>query len=159
MSTAATAERKGEMLKLELRRVIRASRQRVFAAWTHPDELRKWFGPGAIHVAEVDMDARAGGAYHIVMQGTMDNEPKDAELRRGVVGEYTVIVPDELICFTWRAEWNDDAESLVTVKLRDVEDGTEVVLTHERIVSELTCNGYERGWTSILEKLGNYLGN
>lgn len=157
MSTA-TAERKGEMQKLELRRVIRASRERVFAAWTRPEELRKWFVPGGIHVSEVDMNARAGGSYRIVMKGSMENKPEEAELLRGVVGEYTVIQPNELISFTWRPEWDNQAESLVTVRLCDVEGGTEVVLTHERIVSEMSCNGYQRGWTSILEKLGKYVG-
>lgn len=157
MSTAATVETKGEGLKLELRRVIRASRQRVFAAWTRPEELRKWFGPGGIHVAEVEMDARAGGAYRIVMQGSMDNKPEEAERRMPVAGEYTLIVPDELICYTWRSAWDNQVESLVTVRLRDVEGGTEVLLTHERIASEASCGGYERGWTSVLEKLGNYL--
>lgn len=157
MSTPAMADMKGETLKVELRRVIRASRQRVFAEWTRPEELRKWFSPGTVHVAEAEMDARVGGSYRIVMQGPTDNNPEDAERRRPVVGEYKQIVPNELICFTWRPDWENQAESLVTVRLRDVEGGTEVLLTHERIAAESSCGGYEKGWTSCLEKLDEFL--
>ncbi|MFP5250249.1 MAG: SRPBCC domain-containing protein [Acidobacteriota bacterium] len=155
MSTPAIVESKAELQKIELRRVIRASRQRVFAAWTRPEELRRWFGPGGIHVAEADLDLRVGGAYRIVMQGSMENKPEEAERRMPVVGEYSVIVPDETISFTWRPEWENQAESLVTVRLRDVEGGTEVHLTHERIISESSCSGYDRGWKSCMDKLAN----
>ena len=155
MSTPAMVENKGELLKLELRRVIRASRKRVFAAWTRPEELRKWFGPGGIHLAEAELDLRPGGAYRLVMQGSMENKPEEADRRMPVVGEYSAIVPDEMVSFTWRPGWENQLESLVTVRLRDVEGGTEVHLTHERIASESSCNGYDRGWKSCMDKLAN----
>ena len=31
---------------LEVRRTIRATRQRVFDAWTQPEEMKKWTAPG-----------------------------------------------------------------------------------------------------------------
>jgi uncharacterized protein YndB with AHSA1/START domain len=158
MSTPAMVEGKGELLRLELRRVIRASRERVFAAWTRPEELRKWFGPGGIFVPEADVDLRPGGAYHLVMQGSMDNKPEEADRRMPVAGEYTAIVPNEMVSFTWRPAWENQAESEVTIRLRDVEGGTEVHLIHERIASSTSCSGYDRGWKSCMEKLANYLG-
>ena len=157
MSTVVSETSKGEMLKVEFRRVIRASRERVFAAWTKPEEILKWFGPGMIHAAEAEMDARAGGAYRLVMKGSADG--KDPERRMSVCGAYTAVIPNELICFTWRPTWNTEDESLVTVRLRDVEGGTELVLIHERIASEGSCSGYNQGWTSTLEKLEGYLQN
>jgi len=30
---------------LEIRRFIKARRDRVYAAWTDPEQLKKWFGP------------------------------------------------------------------------------------------------------------------
>ena len=158
MSTAMVSEgTKGELLRLELRRVIRASRQRVFEAWTRPEELRKWFGPGAMQVAEVEVEARTGGSYRIVMQGSIDGKPEMAERRVAALGKYTEFVPGELISFTWCPDWNMEDESQVTIRFRDVEGGTELHLVHERIGSENSCGGYNQGWTSCLEKLGNYL--
>ena len=158
-TTMANEATKGEMLKVEFRRVIRAGRQRVFDAWTRPEELRKWFGPGAIRVAEVDTEPHAGGSYHMVMKGSIDGNPEDAERRVSVVGAYTAIVPGELIAFTWKPDWTVEDESLVTVRLREVEGGTELHLIHERIASQNSCGGYSQGWTSCLDKLGNYLSN
>ena len=34
-----------DKLSLEINRFIRASRDRVYAAWTDPAQLKKWFGP------------------------------------------------------------------------------------------------------------------
>ena len=158
MSTAATAEtQKGATLRVELRRVIRASRQRVFEAWTKPEEIRKWFGPGAIRVAEIEMDARPGGSFRWIFQGSIDGKPEDSERRTSVEGVYTEVIPNELVSFTWRPAWSPGEESHATVRLRDVDGGTEIVLTHERFATVDSRNGHERGWTNILEKLENYL--
>ena len=160
MSTMTIAEtQRGENLKVELRRVIRASRQRVFAAWTDPVELRKWFGPGAISVDAVEMDARPGGKYCLVMKGTIEGKPEEAERRISVDGDYMEVIPNELISYTWRPAWSPGEESRVTVRLRDVEGGTELLLTHERFATVESRDGHERGWTSILGKLASYLEN
>lgn len=158
MSTQIIDEtQKGEILKLELRRVIRASRERVFAAWTKPDEMRKWMGPGAISLAEVDTDPRTGGSYRMVMKGSPEGDPELAERLQPVEGFYTLVVPNELLCFTWMPSWNPGEESLVTVRFYDVEGGTELVLTHERFATSQSCNGHTKGWTGTLEKLSRYI--
>lgn len=159
MSTVAIPETQTSgTIKVELRRVIRATRQRVYEAWTRPEEIRNWLAPGAMAVTRAETNLREGGAYLFEMQGSVDGRPEDAERKVGVVGIYQALVPNELVSFTWRPDWNTEDESLVTVRLRDVEGGTEMLLTHERIGSKDTCTGYERGWTSCLEKLSGYLG-
>lgn len=154
MGTLATPEVKtGETLKVEIRRVIRASRQRVFAAWTDPEEIRKWMAPGPMSVVTAGTDVYVGGKYRIEMKGSMDGLPENAERRVSVEGVYTEIVPNERVSFTWQPDWNTEIASQVTVRLRDVEGGTEMLFTHERIASTDTCSGYTRGWTSCFEKL------
>ncbi|HZZ38414.1 MAG TPA: SRPBCC domain-containing protein [Acidobacteriaceae bacterium] len=154
MATVATSEVKtGENLKVEIRRVIRASRQRVFAAWTNSEEMRKWMCPGPMSVVAAETDVQKGGRYRIEMKGSMDGLPENAENRNSFSGEYMEIVPNELVRFTWRADWNTEPASQVTVQLRDVEGGTEMVLTHEHISSADSCTGYTHGWTSCLDKL------
>ena len=37
---------------LNLSRIIRAPRERVFAAWTDPDLLKQWWGPGPVSCPE-----------------------------------------------------------------------------------------------------------
>ena len=50
---------------VEVRRIIRVSRQRVFDAWTTPEELKRWHAPGPMTVAFAEMDLRVGGEFRI----------------------------------------------------------------------------------------------
>lgn len=159
MSTMPTVDtQKGETLKLELRRVIRASRERVFAAWTKPEEMRKWLAPGAMNVAEVTTDLRLGGSYRIVMQGSPDDKPELRERLVSTEGVYTEVIPNELVRFTWRPEFRPGEESEITVRLRDVEVGTEIVLTQVRFQTAESCASQTQGWSKCLDKLAGYLG-
>ena len=154
MGTMTIPEAKaGQNLKLEIRRVIRASRQRVFEAWTRSEEIRKWLGPGMISVSDVQMDARLNGGYRIEMKGSVDGNPELSERRVPVEGVYTEVKPNELIQFTWKPGWHPGEESLVTVRLRDVEGGTELLLTHERFADEQSREGHAKGWNDTLAKL------
>jgi uncharacterized protein YndB with AHSA1/START domain len=159
MATMATDVKMGETFRVEVRRVIRASRQRVFAAWTNPEELRKWLAPGPMSVVRAETDTLVGGKYRIEFKGSMDGLPENAERRMAVAGEYTALVPNELVSFTWRPDWNPEDESTVTVRLRDVEGGTEMQFTHERINAETASQGYTRGWASCFDKLDAAVGN
>jgi len=41
-----------EKTRLEISRVIEAPRDRVYAAWTDPEQLKQWFGPeNRLHLA------------------------------------------------------------------------------------------------------------
>ena len=52
--------------RIEVRRLIRAPVERIFAAWTQPDQLRSWWGPPGVRCVEVSVDLSIGGAYRIV---------------------------------------------------------------------------------------------
>ena len=39
-----------EDLKLEIRRVIKARRSRVFESWTTPELMQQWFAPNGMRV-------------------------------------------------------------------------------------------------------------
>jgi uncharacterized protein YndB with AHSA1/START domain len=43
---------------LQLNRVIPASRERVFAAWTTPEAIKVWFGPARCRVLDVRFTGR-----------------------------------------------------------------------------------------------------
>jgi uncharacterized protein YndB with AHSA1/START domain len=152
------AQEQGKGLRLELTRVIKAGRAKVYEAWTNPEVMKTWMGPGGMVCPVANLDVRVGGQYEIRMEGTGGC---DATNRREAVatGEYTKVVPNELLQFSWRASHNSDGPSLVTVKLRDVADGTEITLIHEQIASEGACGGYTKGWSGSLDKLEMALSN
>jgi uncharacterized protein YndB with AHSA1/START domain len=137
--------------KLQIKRVIEAPRERLYRAWTNPQELMRWFSPtDQILVHKVEVDARPGGRYRIEM------------LKEGktivVSGVYREVRPPERLVFTWAwQEWEPGWDSVVAVELRDLGHSTELVLTHELFPSAEERSRHERGWNGALERLGQML--
>lgn len=158
---AAGEQGRGEGSRLEIRRVIRAKRERVYDAWTRPELIERWFAPGNMTVPSATCDLREGGKYRIEMQGALEawmaeRPNEDRSYRTAASGRYVRIVPNELLVFTWKGDWNPE-ETLVTVSLRDVEGGTELSLTHERFGTESSRDRHQHGWTGSTEKLARVL--
>jgi uncharacterized protein YndB with AHSA1/START domain len=131
---------------LQVRRIIRAPRQRVFDAWTKAEELKAWHAPGPLVVSLVQIDLRPGGAYRIHMRA-----PDGTEHR--VSGVYREVDPPKKVIYTWG--WDGDhpvKDSVVTLEFNDLGNATEVVLTHA-IAHDGERASHEKGWTSIMDKL------
>jgi uncharacterized protein YndB with AHSA1/START domain len=139
---------------LRLRHTFAAPRERVFRAFTDPEELKQWFGPTdghAIPVAEVDL--RVGGRYRIDLLG-----PSGSLYR--IVGEYREIRPPERLVYTWRWEIGEDVgETLVTVEFFERGNATDVALTHEGLPTARAREGHEGGWTGSLGRLARCVGS
>jgi len=141
-------------LTLELSRVIRAPKRRVFEAFSSAEELKKWFGPGDCHVVEGEMDFRVGGEYRLSMFTT---DMGDADL----VGTFREIVEDERLVYTWEWENNENmrwGQMLVKVELSEVDGGTDVKIEHRGIPAEEVCEGHKLGWNGSFDKLGRCYG-
>jgi uncharacterized protein YndB with AHSA1/START domain len=135
-----------ENLSLQVTRMVKAKRYRVFDAWTKPELMHLWFAPGTMTVPHASADLRVGGAYRVEMQA-------DAEVTHIVSGVYQEIVPNELLRFTWGWQGGPDSQSVVTVEFRDADGGTEVILTHERLPDAESRDKHQHGWISCLENL------
>jgi uncharacterized protein YndB with AHSA1/START domain len=138
-----------EKTRLEISRVIEAPRDRVYAAWTDPEQLKQWFGPENVKTRELVADARTGGTFR---WDIINSEGEEMTMR----GEFRELQPDKKIVFTW--QWEDDEDwknrtSIVTVDLYDRDGGTELRLTHEQLPNEESRDGHTRGWESALDKL------
>jgi len=142
-----------EKLSLEIKRLIKAPRDRVYAAWTDPAQLKQWFGPENVQTHDFIAEVRVGGKFR------WDLTSSEGE-RMAVGGEYHELRPGRKIVFTW--QWEDDEAwennvSIVTVELTDRDDGTELRLAHERLPNEASRDGHTRGWNSALDKLEKFV--
>lgn len=131
---------------LTLHRTIDAPVEKVFAAWTDPEQLRRWFAPNDAVVARVIAEAWVGGTFLVEMRG------KDGG-KWMVRGLYREVIPNSRLVHTWCWEGSDD-ESLVTVEFEPGPPGTtRLTVTHSRLASTEARDNHERGWTSCLAKL------
>ena len=131
---------------LTLKRRLNAAPETVYAAWTDPQRLTRWFGPDAGAVTRAETDVRVGGRFRVVFH-TEDGEEHD------VSGVYREVVPNERLVFTWAWRSTPERESLVTVALRPDGGGTSLTLTHEQFFDEEARDRHEFGWTGTLDKL------
>jgi len=68
-------------------------------------------------------------------------------------GKFLDIQADKLLQFTWQSEGNPADNTLVTVSFADVDGGTEVAITQQRISTTEVFNRNKGGWASMLDKL------
>src|SRR4051812_31454033 len=61
---------------LTIKRRFDAAPEKVFSAWTDPEKVKRWMGPGAVEVLRTEGDPRAGGRYRWVMKSP-DGEEHD----------------------------------------------------------------------------------
>ncbi len=140
--------------RLEIRRRYAVPRERVFRAWTNPVALRQWFGASPAHTTPVsEVDLRVGGRYRVGMLGPDDEQPSVAG------GEYYEVTPPSRLVFTWRWETPNPDEPTMLVSLDFIErDGqTELILVHERFVTDAQRDLHAAGWEGCLASLGRAL--
>lgn len=143
-----------EKIKLEITRVIKAPRDRVYAAWTDPMQLKQWFGPANVRTRDILAEPRVGGKFRWDL---INDEGEEMTL----LGEYRELSAGRKIVFTW--QWDDDEawkdrNSVVTVELFDRDGGTELKLTHEQLPSEESRDRHNQGWNSVLDRLEQFVG-
>ena len=116
----------------------------VYARWTQPDSLCRWWPETA------DLDARVGGVYAL-------GWPSHGWTLRG---EYLAVVPDRVLRFTWAWDHEDDATRIVTVLLEPSgPGGTRLDLEHgpyqETPSDQVTrVESHLAGWRYVLPRLG-----
>ena len=134
-----------------IHQTISAPRERVYQAWTSPDEARAWGAPDELRVAAFDADFRIGGRYRLAMAAPDGT-------RHVAVGEYRAIIPPTHLEYTW--SWEDDPDvkdSIVTIDFIPHGAATEVVLRHAGLPSDDSVESHTEGWRSSIEKLARYV--
>ncbi|HTQ02530.1 MAG TPA: SRPBCC domain-containing protein [Polyangiaceae bacterium] len=136
-------------LALIARRTIRAKLERVFAAWTEPEQLRAWWGPRPVTCSDAVVDLRVGGCYRIA------NALPDGRTLT-IYGEFRTVEPPRKLVYTWQMDDGRSECSLVTVTFTPRADGTEVVVVHENVPTEAMRESHERGWRGCLDALESH---
>jgi len=147
MPTQATLATKPS---LTLKRHLNAGPEKVYAAWTDPEKIVKWFGPDSGPVTHAEADVRVGGHYAVTFH-TEDGE------EHNVGGIYREVVPNEKLAFTWAWRTMPERESFVTVLIKPDGAGSILTLIHEQFFDEPARDRHRQGWGGTLDKLERYL--
>ncbi|MEP6790017.1 MAG: SRPBCC domain-containing protein [Ramlibacter sp.] len=133
--------------ELRLSRHYPAAPEKVWRAWTDPQALSRWFGPGDTEsVTRAELDVRVGGRYHIAFR-TTDGEEHD------VSGVYEEVEQNRKLVFSWAWKSTPERVSLVSIELTPVPGGTQLDFVHSRFFDQAARDGHERGWTGTFAKL------
>ena len=141
-----------EKPSLTLNRSYPVAPEKVWRAWTEPEAIKRWWGPGAEQaVSAAQLDVHVGGRFRIVFGGPQGKEHECA-------GIYKEVVPHRKLVFTWC--WpNSTPErvSLVTILFKPAGGGTDLEFRHEQFFDEAARDGHQRGWSAALAKLEQFL--
>jgi serine/threonine protein kinase len=135
---------------LRIEKHIPAPPAQVFEVWVTPNQMADWYAPSddfGPTIGEVDL--RVGGHYRVGMLLPGQSEPKF------VSGDYCRIDPPRTLSFTWGWEPHQPGwpETQVTLEFHPRDNGTDLVLTHERFRSESDKNSHTQGWQGCLNRL------
>src|SRR5438874_1018847 len=83
-------EKTAEKTSLQIKRFIKMSPDRVYAAWTDPTQLKEWWGPEGVITRSLTADVRVGGKYRWDM-----TSPEGEEM--SALGEYRWLVPGKKV--------------------------------------------------------------
>ncbi|MFE9046660.1 SRPBCC family protein [Streptomyces rubiginosohelvolus] len=139
---------------IDLTRVLEAPQQRVFAAWTSPEDFAAWYGGEAdVPLDRVAMDVRPGGSWSLVIVMPGVEMPF-----HGVYRE--VSEPDGLVFTLKDGSAPEDAEGeTVTVIFSDL-GGGRTELAFQQRGGNLTPEQYaaaEDGWEAFFDALADRL--
>jgi uncharacterized protein YndB with AHSA1/START domain len=132
---------------LVLKRRLKAAPEKVYQAWTKPEQMTRWWGVTdnpKPPIAEADL--RVGGRFRVQFW-----DPKNEH--HSVSGTYREVVPNRKLAFSWAWQSTPERESMVTIELDPVNDGTVLTLTHEQFFSEKARDDHGVGWGMALDRL------
>lgn len=152
-----------------LTRWFDAPRERVWRAWTDPNELAAWWGPHGYTNPAVEADFRPGGRLRIVMRS-----PDGVDFP--AVGEILAVDPPSRLVFTddigdeapaeWRARLDRNRPSsaagsplrmVVEVTFEERDGGTLLTVTDSFASDEdrdaIMRDGAVIGWSESMERL------
>ena len=138
-------------LTLCVKKTVSAPIENVFDAWLDPEILAQFILPmPGMPQPDVENEPLQGGSFTIVMHVGDNKIPH--------TGEYLEISRPNRLVFSWVSPFSTDG-STVTINFSESGNGkTDVELSHVRFIDEEARSDHEGGWTNILAKLDDIIG-
>jgi uncharacterized protein YndB with AHSA1/START domain len=133
---------------VSLHRVLKASPEKVYRAFTDATAIASWIPPYGFLCTVHEMDVRVGGKFKMSFTNFSTGNS------HSFGGEYIELKPNELIKYTDKFDDpNLPGEMPTTVQLRKVSVGTEINISQENIPAAIPAEMCYLGWQESLDKL------
>lgn len=140
--------------ELTLTRLIDATPDKLFRAWTEPELIKQWFTPRPWTTPVVETDVRPGGSSYILMRGPNGEEFPN----RGV---YLEVVRNERLVFTdaYTRAWEPAEKPFMTGIITFAAEGGKTRY-HARVLHWSAADreahekmGFHEGWGKATDQL------
>ncbi len=133
---------------VKLHRVLAASPEKVYKAFTDADAMASWLPPYGFICKVHSMDIKVGGTYKMSFTNfTTGNS-------HSFGGEYLEIIPYELLKYSDQFDDPNMPERMITtIEFKKVICGTEIFATQEGIPDAIPTEMCYLGWQESLDKL------
>ena len=131
-----------------LHRVLKATPEKVYRAFTEPNALSFWIPPYGFLCIVHSIDVKVGGSYKMSFSNFNTGNS------HSFGGTYLELVPHERIRHTDKFDDpNFPGEMITSIWLKKVSCGTELKIVQEGIPSSIPVEMCYLGWQESLEKL------
>lgn len=159
------------MKPFEISRVVDAPRDRVWKAWTDPEQFRRWFGPKGCKMTHCKVDFRPGGLLHYCLQmpngGEMWGKALYEEIRKPERLVWVQSFSDKdggTTAHPMNPDWprtthttvsfeEQGRKTKITIRWLPVEGSTEAELR----TFDQNRAGMNQGWSGTFEQLDQFL--
>src|SRR3954470_6851490 len=133
---------------VSLHRVIKASPEKVYRAFTDANAMASWLPPYGFLCTVQELDVKEGGTYKMTFHNFSTGNG------HSFGGKYIEIKPNEFIKYTDKFDDpNLPGEMTTSVWLRKVSVGTDIKIVQENIPAMIPVEMCYLGWQDSLEKL------
>jgi uncharacterized protein YndB with AHSA1/START domain len=139
---------------LRLERLIAAPPEALFALWTEPAQLMRWWAPDG-YAATVDaLDTQPGGRWRTTLH-------RSGSPALALSGVYRIVEPPNRLAFSWA--WEDERgargrETEVMVTFEATPGGTRLVLLQARFENRQARDGHTAGWSACFDRQAKMVG-
>lgn len=144
-------------------RVIKASREVLYSAFTDPEALSAWLAPQGMTGTVHRFDGRIGGGYMMSLlydPSERGHRGKTSEREDRFTARFLELTPATRVVQTINFDSADAAFSgvmLMVATFEDRDEGTEVTILFENIPRGIRPEDNDAGTRSSLEKLARYV--
>jgi len=151
--------------ELRIVRVFDAPRERVWKAWTDPEQVKSWWGPRSFTAPFAKIDLRVGGKYLYCMRSPDGKDYWSTGVYREIVPLQRIVATDSfadekgnVVPATHYGMSPDlPLEFVVTVTFEEYQGKTRLTLKHTGFPSGRDSEMASEGWNESFDKLAETL--